>query len=602
MTPTPTLGGEHTLVGLCTVENVSVRAESYGHPVAALSCLCFPSSSLHHYHQRSAPPPNTTMPKRKSEVLPGSNPRHLSADADAKKSKRDAADPDVQMAMNESEGSGSLRGRARSMSPTFGSATGVDQLDIYSEFVPGQLTLADGSILEGYSFGSTEARSGEVVFNTGMVGYPEALTDPSYRRQILVLTYPLVGNYGVPGDDTDAHGLPKAFESDNIHVAGLIVSEYSLEHSHWNARRSLGQWLKENNIPALFGLDTRMLTKMLREEGTMLGKISFPGELKKGNPKADCPIEDPNLMNLVAEVSTKVIRRFNFNDSANASAPHIVAFDCGIKFNIIRYFISLGVRLTLLPFDYDLEANPEGLEWDGIFLSNGPGDPTMAQATVNSIRWAIDGQDKPIFGICLGNQILALAAGGKTYKMKYGNRGMNQPCIDLRTTRCYITAQNHGYAVDSDSLPDEWRTMFMNANDMSNEGIIHTSKKIFSVQFHPEAAGGPMDTAFLFETFLENCDRASSNSGVTLVSPTAYNRPIVHKVLLLGSGGLSIGQAGEFDYSGSQAIKALKEQNIEVVLINPNIATVQTSKGMADKTYFQPVNKVSTFYPPSNPK
>ena len=388
------------------------------------------------------------MPKRKSDT------------DDNKASKKPASTPatapeDVEMSgMN----NGGSRPRARSMSPTFGSSAGVDSLDIYSSFVKGNLTLEDGTVFEGYSFGGSTAMSGELVFNTGMTGYPEALTDPSYRGQILVLTYPLVGNYGVPGDEKDEHGLPLAFESDNIHVKGLIVSEYSLEHSHWNAKRSLAQWLKEHNIPALFGLDTRMLTKMLRDDGAKLAKINFP-ELK--DESADCSFSNPNHRNLVAEVSTKEIKYFN---QTATSGLKIVAFDCGIKFNIIRYFLKLGVRLTLLPYDYNLETNPSKLEWDGIFISNGPGDPTMASETIASIKWAIKGQAKPIFGICLGNQILALAAGAKTYKMKYGNRGMNQPCIDLRTTRCYITSQNHGYAVDSDSLPEGWKTMFMNAN------------------------------------------------------------------------------------------------------------------------------------------
>ena len=287
-------------------------------------------------------------------------------------------------------------------SPHFGASEGVDALDIYSSFVKGSLTLEDGTAFEGYSFGAVNSMSGELVFNTGMTGYPEALTDPSYRGQILVLTYPLIGNYGVPGDDKDEHGLPLAFESDNIHVKGLIVSEYSLEHSHWNARRSLAQWLKEHNIPALFGLDTRMLTKMLRDDGAKLAKITFPEE---SGAHADCAISDPNKRNLVAEVSTKVIRHFN----PNGAGPRIVAFDCGIKFNIIRYFINLGVRLALVPYNYDLEQNPDKLEWDGLFISNGPGDPTMAGDCIKSIRWAIDGQDKPIFGICFGNQILALA-------------------------------------------------------------------------------------------------------------------------------------------------------------------------------------------------
>lgn len=389
-----------------------------------------------------------------------------------------------------------------------------------------------------------------------------------------------MGNYGVPGSDQDESGMPKFFESDKIHVAGLIVADYSHEYSHWNAVKSLSQWLTESGIPALYGIDTRMLTKKIRETGTTLGKIEFDSQ----------PVEivDPNIRNLVAEVSTKEIRSFGLGN-----APHIIAYDCGMKYNIIRYFIyEQKVRLTVVPFDYDLEANPNRIEYDGIFLSNGPGDPTMCVKTIESIRWALKQEPpKPIFGICLGNQLLSLACGGRTYKMKYGNRGMNQPCIDMRTTKCYITPQNHGFAVDSDSLPAEWKTLFINANDLSNEGIIHTSKPFFSVQFHPEACGGPKDTSFLFGNFIDLVNGKPPEK--VLLDPKMYEVRNIRKVLLIGSGGLSIGQAGEFDYSGSQAIKALKEEGIEVVLINPNIATVQTSKNLGraspDKVYFLPI-------------
>lgn len=425
----------------------------------------------------------------------------------------------------------------------------------------------------GFSFGARTSVCGEVVFNTGMVGYPEALTDPSYRGQILVLTYPLVGNYGVP-DQTiiDEHGLPKYFESNEIHIRALIVSDYSLEHSHWAAKKSLGDWLKAHNIPAVFGIDTRMLTKKLRESGTMLGAVVH-------NDADEIEFEDPNKLNLVAEVSTKAVRVYGKGNSKK-----VIAFDCGMKFNIIRYLASLDVELSVVPYDFDLENT--SMSYDGIFISNGPGDPTMAEATVKSVRWALT-QDKPIFGICLGNQILALAAGARTFKLKYGNRGMNQPCVDLRTARCYITPQNHGFAVDPDSLPQDWRPMFMNANDYTNEGIIHVKRPFFSVQFHPEACGGPTDTSFLFKTFLQSLDKGQ-RPPITTMSALRFHHTVIRKVLLIGSGGLSIGQAGEFDYSGSQAIKALKEEGIEVVLINPNIATVQTSKGLADKVYFLP--------------
>ena len=362
--------------------------------------------------------------------------------------------------------------------------------------------------------------------------------------------------------------------------AELRICDYSAEFSHWNAAKSLGQWLTEAGIPALYGVDTRRLTKRLRESGAVLGKIEFDGQ----------PVEfdDPNGRNLSREVSTKEIRTFG-----QGKSPHIIAFDCGIKYNIIRSFIyDHNVGLTVVPFDYDLEKNPAGIAYDGIFLSNGPGDPTTCTETIKSVRWALKLEPpKPIFGICLGNQILALACGAKTYKMKYGNRGMNQPCIDLRTTKCYITPQNHGYAVNSDTLPPEWKTLFLNANDLSNEGIIHTSRPFFSAQFHPEACGGPRDTSFLFANFIDMVRGRPPEK--VLLAPSLYSRSKIRRVLLVGSGGLSIGQAGEFDYSGSQAIKALKEEGIEVVLINPNIATVQTSKNLGraspDKVYFLPI-------------
>ncbi|KAG2530656.1 hypothetical protein JM18_001304 [Phytophthora kernoviae] len=438
----------------------------------------------------------------------------------------------------------------------------------------GSLVLADGTTYSGYSFGADKSMSGEVVFNTGMVGYPEALSDPSYRGQILVLTYPLIGNYGVPDMSIiDEFGLPKFFESSKVQISGLIVSEYSFQHSHWNAIKSLGDWLKEHDVPALFGIDTRMITKRIRSLGAVLGKIEFENKPTE--------IIDPNLKNLVEQVTVKETKVYN-----QGGMPRIVAFHCGMKHNIIRYLVSKGVELHVVPYDYDLPNSD--IQYDGIFVSNGPGDPIMASKTIDSIRWAINLENpKPIFGICLGNQILALAAGATTYKMKYGNRGMNQPCIDMRTTRCYITPQNHGYAVDSNSLPDGWKTFFMNANDKSNEGIIHEYKPFFSVQFHPEACGGPTDTAFLFDMFLEKVTGAPPK--LTLMDTSLYDRPTFSKVLLLGSGGLSIGQAGEFDYSGSQSIKALREEGVTVVLVNPNIATVQTSKGLADKVYFVPV-------------
>eukprot|EP01083_Nonionella_stella_P318116 1161256_1 len=446
-----------------------------------------------------------------------------------------------------------------------------------------KLTLADDTIIEGLSFGAEANVSGEVVFNTGMVGYPESLTDPSYCGQILVLTYPLIGNYGVPDEDEmDEYGLHKYFESSAIQVSALIVSDYSFDHSHHLAMSSLSEWLIKHNIPALYNIDTRMLTKKLRVNGSMLGKIEF-----EALPSVE--IINPYDTNLVEKVSRCNVEEFNKNETETKQMK-ILAIDCGIKNNIIRYLCSKGVHLKVVPWDYDFNTDKDS-DFDGLFISNGPGDPEMATKTVQNVaKFMKQRPEVPLFGICLGNQILALAAGGKTYKMKFGNRGMNQPVIDLRTSRCYITPQNHGFAVDEASLSSEWKPFFRNANDHSNEGIIHSYKPWFSVQFHPEARGGPTDTEFLFDMFLSRI-RNRHHYEVTILERLTHigSHRSIEKVLLLGSGGLSIGQAGEFDYSGSQAIKALKEENVNVILINPNIATVQTSSNMADNVYFLPV-------------
>eukprot|EP01059_Diplonema_ambulator_P033978 TRINITY_DN739_c0_g1_i1.p1 TRINITY_DN739_c0_g1~~TRINITY_DN739_c0_g1_i1.p1 ORF type:complete len:1495 (+),score=594.14 TRINITY_DN739_c0_g1_i1:49-4533(+) len=432
----------------------------------------------------------------------------------------------------------------------------------------GKLVLKDGSVIHGRSFGAEICSAGEVVFNTGMVGYPESLTDPSYKGQILVLTYPLVGNYGVPSrDDKDEHGLPIHFESDKVQVAGVIISDYSYAPSHYASTSSLGNWLQEHKVPALYNIDTRALVKKIRNQGSMLGKIVFDNQ--------DIEFDDPNSRNLIAEVSRKEPQIYG------KGKHRIVAVDCGMKNNIIRYFVNhTDTTLKVVPWDYDFSQE----ECDGIFLSNGPGDPEVMGVTVENVKKCLT-KDIPIFGICMGHQLLAKAAGASTYKMKFGNRGMNQPVVDMRTQRCFITPQNHGYAVDEKTLPSDWCPLFYNANDYTNEGITHISKPFFSVQFHPEAMGGPTDTDFLFSTFIERITEKGSRATIVPV----IRKPDVKKILLLGSGGLSIGQAGEFDYSGSQAIKALREHNCFVILVNPNIATIQTSKGMADEVYFEPV-------------
>uniref|UniRef100_A0A6Q2X5U7 Carbamoyl phosphate synthase arginine-specific large chain n=1 Tax=Esox lucius TaxID=8010 RepID=A0A6Q2X5U7_ESOLU len=401
------------------------------------------------------------------------------------------------------------------------------------------------------------------LFQTGMVGYPEALTDPSYRCQILTLTYPLQGNYGIPHDEEGEFGLSKWFESSKIHAAALVVGEVSQNPSHWSSAMSLDQWLKEQGIPGLEGVDTRRLTKKIREKGTMLGKL-----VVDGTPEAEVPFDNPDQRNLVTEVSMKV----------QCSVFKITAIDCGIKHNQIRCLCQRGARVTVVPWDHPLDIS----DFDGLFISNGPGDPRFCKATIENVKKLVCVDNpKPVFGICLGHQLLSLVIGAEIYKMKYGNRGHNQPCIHKGTDRCFITSQNHGFAVDPETLPQDWDVLFTNANDHSSEGIVHNTKQLFSVQFHPEHMAGPTDLVSLFDVLSEHLTYPGSLKMKEFVRP--------RKVLILGSGGLSIGQAGEFDYSGSQAIKALKEENIQTVLINPNIATVQTSKGLADKVYFLPI-------------
>ena len=427
------------------------------------------------------------------------------------------------------------------------------------------LILEDGTAFKGYSFGAPRSTKGEVVFTTGMVGYPENLTDPSYRGQIMTLTYPLVGNYGIPDDSLDELGLPKYFESDRIHVEGLIVQNYSEENSHYQSTRTLEQWLISQNIPALTGIDTRALTQKIRDKGVMLGKVVF---------EEDVSLENPMDKNLVAEVSPKTIKTYG------KGKHKVIAVDCGMKYNIIRSLVNHGdATVKVVPWDYDVTQE----DYDGLFLSNGPGDPAKCGVAIENIKKAYE-VGKPIFGICLGNQLMAHAAGGKTYKLKYGNRGQNQPCVDLMTNHVYITPQNHGYAVDNQSLPSGWKPYFINVNDGSNEGIFHQNKPFFSVQFHPEAKSGPYDTSFLFHKFYNMIEQ--EKGGKVYMGTTKSS---VKKVLLLGSGALQIGQAGEFDYSGSQAIKALKEEGVQVILMNPNIATIQTAKDLADQVYFLPV-------------
>ena len=346
------------------------------------------------------------------------------------------------------------------------------------------LLLEDGTLFEGKSFGYEAPAAGEVVFNTAMTGYPESLTDPSYEGQILVTTYPILGNYGVtPEREKDA--VSEFLESSKIHCRGIIAQDYSWEPSHWLSTRSLDQWLRDEKIPGIYGIDTRALTKHLREKGSMLGKIYFD------NPN-EIEFSDPNIENLIAKVSCPEVEIHGQGEKT------VVLVDCGTKYNIIRCLTRRGVKVVRVPWNYDFSTIP----YDGLFISNGPGNPDFAEETVANIRKAME-TGKPICGICMGNQLLAKAAGAKTYKLKYGHRSHNQPVRLEGTNTCYVTSQNHGYAVDQSTLPADWEPMFTNMNDGTNEGIRHKEKPYFSAQFHPEASSGPRDTEFIFDKFIE---------------------------------------------------------------------------------------------------
>ena len=346
-----------------------------------------------------------------------------------------------------------------------------------------KLLLGNGRKMEGWSFGYDGPATGEVVFSTSMVGYPESLTDPSFEGQILCVSYPLVGNYGIPDMAVGPDGLALRAESERIHVRGLVIADYSENYSHWDAVESLGDWLKREKVPGISGIDTRALTRMIREEGVMPGEIVI---------EEDCstPLE-MTTENLVSRVSCKEVLHYG------KGPKRVVLVDCGVKHNILRCLIERDIEVVRVPWDYDFT----GMDYDGLFLSNGPGDPSVCTETINHLRKALEG-DRPVFGVCLGSQLMALAAGAKTFKLPYGHRSHNQPVRRVGTDRCYITSQNHGYAVNPETLPEGWEPFFVNLNDGTNEGIRHLSKPFFATQFHPEASGGPVDTEFLFDDFI----------------------------------------------------------------------------------------------------
>ena len=350
------------------------------------------------------------------------------------------------------------------------------------------LVLSDGTKFKGKSFGFEKPVAGEVVFNTAMMGYPESLTDPSYAGQLMTLTYPLVGNYGVPPFTIEQNGLATFMESDKIYAQAIIVSDYSEAYSHWNANESLAAWLKREQVPGITGIDTRELTKVLREHGVMMGQIIFDDEPE------NIPTAEYEGVNWVERVSCKDVVHYN-----EGAGRKVVLVDCGVKNNIIRCLIKRGVEVIRVPWNYDYTE----MQFDGLFLANGPGDPDMCVEAVEVLKKQMSQSRKPICGICMGNQLLAKAGGATIYKLKYGHRSHNQPVREVGTNRCYVTSQNHGYAVDAATLGNDWRELFVNMNDGSNEGIRHLSHPWFSSQFHPEACSGPVDTEFMFDRFIE---------------------------------------------------------------------------------------------------
>ncbi|KAK0714981.1 class I glutamine amidotransferase-like protein [Lasiosphaeris hirsuta] len=361
--------------------------------------------------------------------------------------------------------------------------------------VDATLTIRDGPVFHGTAYGANSNISGEAVFTTSLVGYPESMTDPSYRGQILVFTQPLIGNYGVPSSERDEFNLLKYFESPHIQCAGIVVADVAEKHSHWTAVEGLSEWCAREGVPIISGVDTRAIVTYLREQGSSLARISIGDEY---DADEDEGFVDPGAINLVKRVSTKA----PFVVSSSNATFHVALLDCGVKENILRSLVNRGASVTVFPYDYPIHKVADN--FDGIFISNGPGDPTHCQETVYNLARLMETSSVPIMGICLGHQLLALAVGAETIKLKYGNRAHNIPALDLTTGQCHITSQNHGYAVDASTLPSEFTEYFVNLNDGSNEGMMHKTRPIFSTQFHPEAKGGPMDSSYLFDKYLDN--------------------------------------------------------------------------------------------------
>ncbi|PHH66975.1 hypothetical protein CDD82_1504 [Ophiocordyceps australis] len=385
---------------------------------------------------------------------------------------------------------------------------------------PATFNIQHGPLFSGKAFGANTNISGEAVFTTSVVGYPESMTDPSYRGQILVFTQPLIGNYGVPSMERDGYNLLQYFESPHIQCAGIVVTDLAIKYSHWTAVESLNDWCAREGVPGISGVDTRAIVTHLREQGSSLARISIGDE-----SQADVDnFIDPARINLVKHVSTKA----PFVVSSPKAKFHIALIDCGVKENIIRSLVQRGAAVTVFPHNYPIHMAAH--HFDGVFISNGPGDPTHCQETVHNLARLMETSSIPIMGICLGHQLLALAAGARTIKLKYGNRAHNIPALDVTTGQCHITSQNHGYAVDASSLPQDFKEYFVNLNDGSNEGMLHKTRPIFSTQFHPEAKGGPMDSAFLFDNYLRNVEMAKKAQKIYKDNrPSQYAMDVLNK-------------------------------------------------------------------------
>lgn len=484
------------------------------------------------------------------------------------------------------------------------------------------LELENGIKFIGKVFGFQGQVSGELVFQTGITGYPETLTDPSYARQILVFTTPLINNYGMPSNqieyyvkyDDNSQDLDKNYESIKPSLSAIVVEEYTQNSSHYDNWKSLHTWCLQNKVVGISGIDTRYLTKIIREGGDCRARI-YPISLTSSQIKSYSNI---GKLDLVSQVSCQdkvfycstdyLLEDYLFNKSFKHIEKKIILFDCGCKSSQILAFLERGISVLRVPNSY-IPTKEELLEYDGIFLSNGPGNPEINTNLIKFLKDIIlSGYEKPIFGICLGHQLMGLSQDITIEKMKYGNRGQNIPVEYIfsdgtQSQRCLITSQNHGYCLSNSSIEKckNWQVMFKNANDGSNEGIYHKEKPYFSVQFHPEAKPGPEDANFLFDIFRQLLIDNTLNVSILVEKYLKLSKDTIKrnndkniikkegKVLIIGSGGLSIGQAGEFDYSGSQAIKAFKEEGLETLLVNPNIATIQTS--IADKVFYTPITK-----------